>query len=150
MKFPALVLVVAMGFHGTGFGQQAIEPRESTMMQAHDEKAARAKAEVTKRGLGEKSRVRVKLRDKHGLKGHITRIDEDSFQLQMEPDWLETQDVKGGLVTIPYVEVEKIRGPRSRAANIGIGVGMTVAAIVILAAIVVLKVDKCRRDNCWH
>jgi len=150
MRLSALVLVVAVGFNATGFGQQAIEPPESTLMQALDEKAARAKVEVTKRGVGEKSKVRVKLRDRHELKGHITRIDENSFQIQMDPDWLDEQALKGSRLTLSYMEVEKVRGARSRAANVGIGVGMTVAAIVILAAIVVLKLDRCRRDNCWH
>ncbi len=149
MKFLALVLAVAMGFDGSGLAQQAMEPPESTLMQALDEKAARAKAEVTKRGVGEKSKVRVKLRDKHELKGHITRIDEDSFQMQIDPDWLDTQPVKESQVTVSYLEVEKIRGPRSRVANIGIGIGITVAAVALLAALVVLKADRCRNFNSY-
>jgi len=41
---------------------------------------------VDKRGVGEKVRVRVKFRDGHELKGYITRIEEDSFELQTDPD----------------------------------------------------------------
>jgi hypothetical protein len=149
MKFPALVLAVAMGFNGSGLAQQAMEPPESTMMQVLDEKAARAKAEVTKRGVGEKSNVRVKLRDRHELKGHITRIDEDSFQIQLDPDWLDEQAVKGSRLTLSYMEVEKVRGARSRAAKIGIGIGMTAAVVALLAALVALKAYRCRNHDCW-
>lgn len=149
MKFQALVLAVAMGFDGSGLAQQAMEPSESTLMPALDEKAARAKAEVTRRGVGEKSKVRVRLRDKHELKGHITRIDEDSFQIQLDPDWLDQQAVKGSRLTLSYTEVEKVRGARSRAANVGIGIGMTVAAVALLAALVVLKWHRCRNFNCY-
>jgi hypothetical protein len=146
MKFSALVLAVVMGLNDSGFAQQVIELPESSM--SLDEKAAKAKAEVVKRGVGEKSKVRVKLRDKYELKGHITRIDEDSFQIQIDPDWLDEQTLKGSLITLSYMEVDKIRGARSRAANAGIGIGMVVAAVAILAALVVLKYDRCRRGNC--
>jgi predicted methyltransferase MtxX (methanogen marker protein 4) len=147
MKLPALVLAFAMAFNGSGFAQEVIDLPERP--RSLDEKAAKAKVEVTKRGLGKKSKVRVKLRDKHELKGHITRIDEDSFQIQLDPDWLDEQAVKGSRLTLSYMEVEKVRGARSRAANIGIGVGMSVAAVALLAAIAVLKADRCRRGNCY-
>jgi hypothetical protein len=148
MKFLALVLAVAMAFNGSGLAQQAIELPESYPMQVLDKKAAQAKAEVTERGVGEKTKVRVKLRDKHELKGHITRIDKDSFQIQIDPNWLDEPTLKGSLITLSYMEVEKVRGARSRAANTGIGIGMVVAAVAILAALVVLKYDRCRRGNC--
>jgi small nuclear ribonucleoprotein (snRNP)-like protein len=149
MKFLALVLTVAMGFNGSGLAQQAMEAPESTLMQALDEKATKAKSEVTKRGVGEKSKVRVKLRDKHELKGHITRIDEDSFQIQIEPGWLDEPSLKGSLIRLSYMEVEGVRGARSRAANVGIGIGMTVAAVALLAALVALKVYRCRNYDCY-
>jgi hypothetical protein len=149
MKFLALVLTVAMGFNGSGSAQQAMEAPESTLMQALDEKATKAKSEVAKRGVGEKSKVRVKLRDKHELKGHITRIDEDSFQIQIEPGWLDEPSLKGSLIRLSYMEVEKVRGTRSRAANVGIGIGMTVAAVALLAALVALKVYRCRNYDCY-
>jgi hypothetical protein len=148
MKFPALVLAVAMGFNSGGFAQQAIEP-ESSQIQALDEMAAKAKAEVTRRGIGAKSKVRVKMRDKHKLTGKIVQIDEHSFQLQVEPTILDDPEpAKGTVLRIPYSEVEKIRGARSRPANAGIGVGVIVAAVAILAAIAFLRYDKCSRGNC--
>jgi hypothetical protein len=150
MKVSALVLAIAVGLSGAGLAQQPIAPPKNPLMQIPDRKAIRARAEVTRRGVGEKSRVRVKMRRyKLELKGYITQIDEDSFQLQIGPDRLETGKAKEHLVTISYAEVEKVRGPSSRAANIGIKVGMTVAISALVAGIVVLKADRCRRYNCW-
>ncbi len=150
MKVSALVLAIAVGLNGAGLAQQPIELAKSPLMQTPDRKAIRARAEVTRRGVGEKSRVRVKMRRyKLELKGYITQIDEDSFQLQIGPDRLETGKAKERLVTISYGEVEKVRGPRSRAANIGIKVGMTVAISALVVALVVLKADRRRRHNCW-
>lgn len=148
MKVSALVLAVALVFNSTCSALQTLEPTENVTVQTPEQKeAARAKAEVTRRGVGTKSRVRVKLRDKHELKGHITQIGEDSFQLQLEPGWLDSQDTKDELISIRYAEVEKIRGPRSLAASIGIGVGLTVAAIALLAALAVLEWQKHKHCN---
>jgi hypothetical protein len=150
MRVSALVLAIAVGLNGAGLAQQPIEPPKNPLMQIPDRKAIRARAEVTRRGVGEKSRVRVKMRRyKLELKGYITQIDEDSFQLQIGPDRLETGKAKQRLVTIRYAEVEKVGGPRSRAANIGIKVGMTVAISALVVALVVLKADRCSRHNCW-
>jgi hypothetical protein len=149
MKFPALVLGVTMGLEGTGVAQEMISVPENFAAQVLDEKALKAKAEVTRRGVGEKSKVRVKLRDKHELKGHITRIDEDSFQMQIDPGWLDEPTLKGSLITLSYTEVEKVRGARSRAANVGIGIGTVAALVAILAAVAVLRYDRCRRDYCY-
>jgi hypothetical protein len=89
------------------------------------------------------------MRDKHKFTGRIIQIDEYSFQLRVEPTFLDDlEPAKGTILRIPYGDVEKVRGARSRAANTFLGIGVTVAAVVILAAIVVLEVDRCRRGNC--
>ena len=104
---------------------------------------------MIRRGVGEKSKVRVKMRDKHQLTGRIIQIDESSFQLQAEPTFLDDlEPAKGALLRIPYADVEKIRGARSHPANVAIGVITVVGAVALLAAIVVLKADRCRRDYC--
>jgi len=147
-KVSALILTIAMALEGTGIAQEVITVPGDFQAQVLDDKAAKAKAEVTRRGTGEKSKVRVKLRDKHEWKGHITQIDDDSFELQIDPDWLDTLPIKDRRVTIRYAKVEKIRGARPRAATVGIAIGMTVATVAILVALVVLKFDRCRRGNC--
>jgi len=98
--------------------------------------------------VGEKSRVRVKLRNKLEFKGHITMIDEDWFQLQIDPDWLDADTSKDRVVEIHYAEVAKIRGPRSRAANIGIVVGTISALAALVAGILWLKYDQYKRNHC--
>src|ERR1044071_2871279 len=85
MKSLALVLIIAMTLDGKGVAQEIISVPEEFPIQVLDEKALRAKAEVTRRGVGKISRVRVKMRDKHQLTGQIILIEEYSFQLRVEP-----------------------------------------------------------------
>jgi small nuclear ribonucleoprotein (snRNP)-like protein len=144
----AVVLVIVLAFNSVGPAQQALEPPKNDPLESAEQlKATKTKAEVTRRGVGHKARVRVKLRDKHELKGRITQIDEDSFQVLVDQDGLDTQSAQARLITIRYTEVEKVRGPRSRAASVAIGMGLTVAALAILAAIVVVEVY--RHDHCY-
>jgi small nuclear ribonucleoprotein (snRNP)-like protein len=144
----AIALAIVLAFHNAGPTLHALEPPDNDAVQsAEQKKAAKVKVEVTRRGVGAIARVRVKLRDKHELKGHITQIDEDSFEVLVDQDGLDPQSVQSRLITIPYAEVEKIRGPRSRVASIAIGVGMTVAALAALAMIAYAEVHK--HDHCY-
>ena len=83
--------------------------------------------EVERRGVGEQSRVRIMLKDKNEVKGYISQLDADSFQVT---------DKKGGQArTIEYADVERVRGPGlSRGAKIGIAVGVAGAVLGIAAA----------------
>lgn len=148
MKWSALLLVLVLAFNWTVSALQTLEPTAEPSVQTPEQtKAAKVKAEVARRGVGEKSRVRVKLRNKLEFKGHITQIEENRFQLQIEPGWLDAETSKDRLVEIYYTDVEKIRGPQSRAAKIGTGVGLTVAAIAVVAAIITLEVLKYNREH---
>jgi hypothetical protein len=144
-----LILSIVVVLEGTGLAQEPIELPEDSQLQVLDERAAEAKAEINKRGIGKTSKVRVKLRDKHELKGRITQIDEYSFELRIEPEWRDDIQVsRGTLLRVPYADVEKIRGPKSRPAKIAADVGMVIAAVAILAAIVVLKWSRCKHGYC--
>src|SRR5262249_20356103 len=144
-RISALILTIAMALDGTGVAPELITVPEDFPRLVLDEKAVKAKAEVSKRGVGDKSRIRVKMRDKHQLTGRITQIDEYSFQLQVEPTFLDDlEPAKGTVLKIPYAEVEKIRGARSHPANALIGVGVVVAGVAILAAILVLHINRCK------
>jgi hypothetical protein len=143
MKWTALLLVIVIAFNGADPALHALEPPENESVQsAERRKAANVKAAVTKRGVGRQAGVRVKLRGKHELKGHITQIDEDSFQMLVDQGGLDAQSARDRLITIRYSEVEKIRGPRSPAATIAIDVGLGVVLVVVLAVIVVAEVYK--------
>jgi hypothetical protein len=93
--------------------------------------ADKAKAEVQRRGAGEKSHVKVRLRDKTQLKGYISRIDTDSFQLREEKTGKE--------LTIAYDSVENIHGrglSTGAKVAIGIGVGAAIGVAVMLALVI--------------
>lgn len=73
------------------------------------------KAEVLKRGTGEKAKVKVKLRDGSDLRGYISKADQDSF---------EVRGNTGKTVTLSYGDVVNVQKPgMSKAAKIGIVCG---------------------------
>jgi len=149
VKVSALVLTIAMTLDGTGVTQEVISVPEDFPKQLLDEKAVKAKAEVSKRGVGKKSKVRVKMRDKHGLTGRIIQIDECSFQLRVEPTFLDDMEPsKGTVLRIPYSEVEKIRGARSRPANTALSVAAVAGLVALLAGILILRAKRCSRSYC--
>jgi hypothetical protein len=116
MRTLSLLLIALLAFASTGFADQA----------AATPQVARIKAQVEKRGVGEKSRVRVTLSSGTMLKGYIGKIEESSF---------EVNDGKTGKVTsISYTDVQKIQGPGlSKVAKVGIvvAVGVAIVALVI-------------------
>src|SRR5437667_4698609 len=84
--------------------------------------SAEVKAEVQRRGIGEKSRVKVRLRNKEEVKGYISKIEEASFEV--------TNKNTGRATTIPYADVEKIsRTGLSKGAKIGIIVLVAVGVV---------------------
>ena len=89
--------------------------------------AAKAKAAVQKRGIGEKSKVRVKLRNNAEVKGYISKIEDASFDV--------TDKSSRQVTTIPYANVERVQGVGlSKGAKIGIIAGVGVAIVVIVFA----------------
>ena len=84
------------------------------------------KADVAKRGIGEKARVTVELRDGSKLKGYISQAGDDSFTL--------TDAKSGQTKVLAYSDVDRVkgRGGLSLAAKIGIGVAIFVGSLAIL------------------
>lgn len=137
MKWIGWLLAIALAVNGSRLGQesqaqQVPSPRPQTAEQKRTDKI---RADVTRRGVGEKSRVRVRLRDKKELKGHITRIDADSFEVMTDPEPPDALPAKDRLVTVRYVDVAKIKGPQPRILRIGTDVGLTIAVIAVLAGL---------------
>jgi hypothetical protein len=88
--------------------------------------AEKIKAEVDRRGTGEKSRVKVRLRDKTEVKGYISQIDASTFQV--------TEEKTGRVMTLAYADVEKVGGrgmSRNTKTVIFIGVGIAAAGIIL-------------------
>jgi sRNA-binding regulator protein Hfq len=91
-----------------------------------DRRVEKIKANVAKRGTGEKARVTVELRDGSKLKGHISQAGEDSFTL--------IEDKSGQTKVLAYSDVDRVkgRGGLSLAAKIGIGVAIFFGSLAIL------------------
>lgn len=96
--------------------------REKNLLE--DEQAAKAKNEVQKRGIGERSRVKVTLRNKTEVKGYISQIDADSFQV--------TDKKNGQSTTISYQDTMTVRtNGMSTVAKIAIGAGVVAGAMIV-------------------
>jgi hypothetical protein len=147
MKWLAWPLAMALAISSVSEGFETEAPAENTTAQTSEQKkAAKIKAEVAKRGVGEKTRVRVKFRDGHELKGYITRIEEDSFELQTDPDKLDPLPSKQRLITISYADVVKIRGSQKRVAKIG-DVGETMLFVAIVVGLIFLAIIKYNHEH---
>jgi len=82
------------------------------------------KANVVKRGTGEKARVNVKMLNGTKMKGFISQAGEDSFSLT-DPKTKQTS-------TLAYSDVAQVKGTGlSTGAKIAIGVG--IGAVVVVA-----------------
>ena len=128
MKHFTVLLVAVLVFNSVAVPQ-------ATQTQGASQ-AAKVKTEVQKRGIGEKSRVKVRLRNKAEVKGYISKIEDASFDV--------TDKKTGRATTIPYADVERVQGVGlSKGAKIGIIVG---AAVVTVA--VVIAVGVCRAGYC--
>jgi hypothetical protein len=89
---------------------------------------AKFKAQIQKRGPGEKSKVRVTLGNGTMVKGYIGKIDESSFEVN--------GDKTGQITSISYNDVEKVQGPGlSKGAKIGIVVVVGVAVTATIIAV---------------
>jgi len=150
MKWLTWPLVMALAVSVMNEGLETKAYAENARAQAPDQKkAAKIKAEVVKRGVGEKSRVRVKFRDGHERKGYITRIEEDSFELQTDPDKLDPLPAKERLITISNADVIKIQGSQTRAAKIGVEVGETILVVAIVAGLIFLAIIKYHHEHAY-
>jgi hypothetical protein len=127
MRTLSLLLVALLVFSSAGYAAQT----------AGTPQVAKIKAQVQKRGAGEKSRVRVTLGTGTMVKGYISKIEDATF------------DVNGGktgqATSIFYTDVQKIQGPGlSTAAKVGIGVAVGVAVVAAVFGIACAKSGYCR------
>ena len=85
---------------------------------------ARVKTDVAKRGVGERARVKVKLRNGTELKGHISEAGEDAFDLV---------DSQSGVASrIAYGDVARVKSQgMSKAKRMGLITGITAAVVVV-------------------
>ena len=131
-RLVACLLVLVMGSPLSMWSQsQVANPTEAQAKKlVEGDPASKAKREVEKRGAGERSRVRVTLRNQDEVKGYISQIGSDSFQV--------TDKKSGEVTTIAYQDVDRVRKQGiSTGAKIAIaaGVGVGIAVAVSLASL---------------
>jgi len=85
----------------------------------------KSKLQVQKRGVGERSKVRVFLKDNTEVKGYINQIDSDSFQV--------TDKKSGRVTTIAFADVKNVRGSGSKTVSVLVGVGVAAAILFGIA-----------------
>jgi hypothetical protein len=131
MRAVSLLLTILLVSNSTAFAGQAALTSGSTQVQTQEaSQAAKVKAKVEKRGIGEKSQVRAKLVNGSEVKGYISKIEETSFTV--------TDKKTGQATTVPYADVHKIRGPGLSKGDkilIGVGVGVVVFVLVLYLAV---------------
>jgi len=127
MKNVSLLLATLLVCNSVVFAGQAGPTSGPTQIQTQETpQAAKVKAEVRKRGIGEKSRVKAKLANQAEVKGYISKIEEASFAV--------TDKKTGQTTTMLYADVQKIQGPGlSKGGKIVIVVG--VGAFIVLVAL---------------
>lgn len=124
MRTVCVLLAILLVYNSAVFGGQAAPPSGTTQVQARETpQAAKIKAKVQKRRTGEKSQVKVRLVNGAEVKGYVSKIEESSFTV--------TDKKTGQISTIPYTDVEKIRGP-------GLSKGGKIALVVVGVAVVAL------------
>jgi hypothetical protein len=119
MRTLSLLLAALLAFSSAGFAAQT----------AGTPQVAKIKAQVQKRGSGEKSKVRVTLGDGTMVKGYISNIEESSFDVN--------GNKTGQATSISYSDVQKVQGPGlSKGAKIGIVVVAGAAIVAVVGAVI--------------
>jgi hypothetical protein len=121
----SLLLVALLVFSSAGYAAQTAETPQ----------VAKIKAQVQKRGAGEKSRVRVTLGNGTMMRGYISKIDETSFVVNASKT--------GQTTSVSYTDVQKVQGPGlSTGAKVAIVVvvGVAVAATIIGIKVATTKI----------
>ncbi len=132
MKVVSLMLASLLVCEGAGFAGQATPTTEASQGQTQETpQAAKIKTKVQKRGIGEKSQVKVKLANWTEVKGYVSKIEESSFTV--------TDKKTGQTTTVPYADVQKIRGPGlskgDKIALAAVGGGLLALGLFVRAVV---------------
>ncbi len=88
-------------------------------------KIQKIKTKIAKYGTGEKSKVKVSLRNQTKIKGYISAIEDDSFTV--------TDKKTGATTKVDYAQVKNVsRNNLSTTAKIAIAVGIAVPVTILL------------------
>jgi hypothetical protein len=102
LKVLRSLFLIFMIVQSAAASPRAIQRRQSTQSrQQRRAQTAKIKAQIQKRGTGEKARVKLTLYDKTKLQGYINKIGPDSFAFTDR----KTRQVR----IISYSEVKRVR-----------------------------------------
>jgi hypothetical protein len=96
-----------------------------TQSEKDAKRSAQMKGEITRRGVGPKARVRIKLRDGSKLKGYISQAGENDFVIR--------DDESGASTTVAYDDLTQVKGKglsTERKIRIVIGVWLGIGVIL--------------------
>jgi hypothetical protein len=103
--------------------------RAATKQDKEAQRAEKVKKAINKLGTGEKARVHVRLKDKTQVKGYVSQIDSDDFQI--------TDAKTGTKTTVAYTQVKGIEGKNwTTGQKIAVGVGIAAAVVLVLGILV--------------
>jgi hypothetical protein len=113
--------------------------RAETKQEKDARRAEKVKQAVRKLGTGEKARIKLKLKDETKVRGYVSEIGEESFQVT---------DAKSGAATsVAYAQVKQVEGRNlSTGAKVAIGLGIVAG---ILAIVVLVGLHEFREDCCF-
>jgi hypothetical protein len=120
-----LVTILVLNTYSLAYPEEP-QPATTPAVASNAQQAEKVKMAIQQRGTGQKSKVKVKLRDKTELKGYISQIDDTSFQLT------DKKTLK--VTTVAYDSVEKVGGPGMSGSTktvIWVGIGVAGAAIIL-------------------
>ena len=111
------ILIVILLFQSFGFGQSLQDNTETNQI----------KADLARRGTGEKVKLKIELRDKSEVRGYLAELKAEDFVIA---------DAKSGeRTTIAYSDVAKVRKQGlSLGVKLGIAGAMLGALVIVLAA----------------
>jgi hypothetical protein len=125
MKRTIAVMLVAVM---TCLSLTAAESQADQSTRGYPDQEVKIKAKVQKTGVGEKSKIRVKLRDGTKLRGYVSNIGNDSFTV--------TDSATHKARSLSYGDVETVRGKGlSTAAKVLIVTGIGLAIVVVIVAV---------------
>jgi hypothetical protein len=88
------------------------------------QRAEKVRTQLSKLGTGTDARIKVELRDKTKLEGHLSEAGSDTFTVT---------DREGKSTTVPYRDVKRAQGNNfSTGAKIAIGAGVAAAVVLIV------------------
>ena len=123
-----ILSIPALAWPQSQFAAAGNQGQEKRLLEP--ERSRKIKERVEQRGTGQP--VRVTLRNKTEVKGYISQVDADSFQI--------TDKKTGRATTITYSEVEKVRKP-GLSVGTKLGIVAAVAAGVGIALVTTLPKD---------